>query len=346
MLKSYTIIVVLVYSVAEFSQGTRLLRQPTISDNQIAFIYGGDLWASDFNGENLIRLTSTPAVESNPHFSPDGHNIAFSSNRSGVDAVYTVSSDGGPVTRHTWHPSSSIARGWTLNGEKILFASARDVAPGRFNRLWTIPFEDGPAEMLASQWATDGSYSPDGKRMIIDRVSRWDVEWRAYRGGQNTPLIILNLEDQSEILLPNEKTTDIQPLWQGSNVYFLSDRDWTSNIWSYSSESGNLKQITKYKGTDIKWLNGYKNKLCFEQDGFLHILNTETGKAERLNILVKGDFPWAEEKWENVSSRASSVGISPKGKRAIMEARGEIFTVPVEHGDARNITQSSGQLPI
>ncbi|MBT4401274.1 MAG: protease [Bacteroidetes bacterium] len=324
------------------SQGTRLLRQPTISSTHVAFAYGGDIWVADFNGDQVKRLTSTPAVESNPHFSPDGKIIAFSSNRNGMNAVYTVSVNGGEASRHTWHPSSSIVRGWTLDGKNILFASSRDVAPGRYNRLWTMPLKGGPAKLLAAQWGNNGSFSPDGKQMILDRVSRWDVEWRAYRGGQNTPLIILDLEDLSETLLPNDKTTDIEPIWLGSNVYFLSDRDWTSNIWSYSTESGELKQLTKFKGTDIKSLNAYKNTLCFEQDGYIHTLDIETGKSKKLDITVIGDFPWASEKWENVSTRARSVGISPKGKRAIMEARGEIFTVPVEHGDARNITKSSG----
>lgn len=331
-----------VLSTSIISQGTRLLRQPTISSDKIAFVYGGDIWVSNMNNQRLVRITSTPAVESNPHFSSDGNYIAFTSNRSGANAVYTVSSKGGPVTRHTWHSSSSIARGWTKNDKNILYASSRDVTPGRYNRLWTIPFEGGPAKLLAAQWANDGSFSPDGNQIIIDRVSRWDVEWRAYRGGQNTPLILLNLDNMVEVLLPNEKTTDIQPIWLGSNIYFLSDRDWTSNIWSYTIMTGELKQITKFKGTDVKWLNGHGSNLCFEQDGYLHILDLESGKIKQLDIIVKGDFPWAEEKWENVSTRARSAGISPKGKRAIMEARGEIFTVPVEHGDARNITQSSG----
>ena len=324
------------------AQGTRLLRQPTISSKQIAFTYGGDLWVSDFGGENIKRLTSTTAVESNPHFSPDGKLIAFTSNRSGVNAVYTVSVKGGDAIRQTWHPSSAISRGWTNDGERLLFASGRDLSPGSINRLWTVSIKGGPEELLAPQWGNDGSFSPDGKKIILDRVSRWDVEWRAYRGGQNTPLIILNLEDLSEVLLPNEKTTDIQPIWLGSKIYFLSDSDWTSNIWSYSPDAGELKQITKLKGTDIKWLNGQGNTLCFEQDGYLHTLDITSGKTKKLDITVIGDFPWAAEKWEDVSSRARSIGISPKGKRAIMEARGEIFTVPVEHGDARNITQSSG----
>jgi len=329
-------------SLAVTAQGTRLLRQPTISNTHVAFAYGGDIWVADLIGENVKRLTSTPAVESNPHFSPDGQTIAFSSNRFGASAVYTVPIVGGEAKRHTWHPSSAIARGWTNDGQHILFASSRDVAPGRVNRLWTVPISGGPASLLLAQWGNDADFSPDGKHVILDKMSRWDVEWRAYRGGQNTPLIILNLDDLSEILLPNEKTTDIEPVWVGDHIYFLSDRDWTANIWSYAIASGELKQVTKFKGTDIKNLNAHGQTLVFEQDGYIHTLDTQNGKVKQLNITVIGDFPWLAEKWETVTNRASSIGISPTGKRAIMEARGEIFTVPVEHGDARNITQSSG----
>ncbi len=195
--------------------------------------------------------------------------------------------------------------------------------------------------MLTAQWGTDGSLSPDGTSIALDRVDRWDSEWRAYRGGQNTPLVVLNLKDHSETLIPNESTTDIQPLWIGETVYFLSDRDWTSNVWAFTPGTGALKQITTFKGADIKWLGGNSNQLVFEREGYLHLLNPANGATTQLNIEVKGDFPWAETKWEDVSKVARSASLSPSGKRAIMEARGEVFTVPIENGDARNITQSA-----
>lgn len=122
--------------------------------------------------------------------------------------------------------------------------------------------------MLTLQWAVNGSFSPDGNQIVIDRIQRWDGEWRHYRGGQNTPLVILDLKDNSEILLPNESTIDIQPLWLGNTIYFLSDRDRTSNIWSYTQGSGELKQITIFTGSDIKWLGGTGNKLAYERDGY------------------------------------------------------------------------------
>ncbi|MCK5136945.1 MAG: PD40 domain-containing protein [Bacteroidales bacterium] len=332
-----------VFIISAISQGTGLLRQPTISSTHIAFAYGGDVWVSELNNQKAaVRLTSTPAVESDPHFSPDGKWLAFSSNRSGNTAVYVVSVHGGDATRLTWHPSPSIARGWTNDGKRVLYASTRETAPSGFNRLWTVSIEGGPSSLLTSQWATDGSFSSESEQIVIDRVRRWDVEWRAYRGGQNTPLILLNLNDLTEKLIPSESTTDIQPLWMGELIYFLSDRDWTSNIWSFSPETGNLKQITKYSGPDVKWLSGNGDKLAFERNGYLHTLDPLTGAKEQLNITVKGDFPWAETRWEDVSKNVRSVSLSPTGKRAIMESRGEIFTIPVEHGDARNITQNSG----
>jgi len=325
-----------------YAEGTRLLRQPTLSDSHVAFIYGADLWVTELETNQTLRLTNSGAIESNPHFSPDGKTIAFTSNRSGSNSVYIVPVEGGTPTRLTWYPASAKVCGWTTDGEKILYSSSRETAPTGFGRLWLVSKNGGPAKLLTKQWGADGSFSDDGKKIVIDRVSRWDVEWRAYRGGQNTPLIILNLEDLSEELLPNEKQTDIQPLWLGETIYFLSDRDWCTNIWAYATQTKELSQITNFTGTDVKWLSGKDNQLVFEREGYLHLMDTKTNQVTQLDIVIKGDFPWADVKWEDVSKSVRSASLSPTGKRAIMESRGEIFTVPVEHGNARNITQSSG----
>jgi len=195
------------------AQDTRLLRQPDISATQVVFTYGADLWIADRIGGDARRLTSTTAVESDPHFSPDGRTITFTSNRSGTSAVYTVPIEGGTPTRLTWYPAGSYARGWTPDGSRVLYASSRETAPSGYNRLWTVSRDGGPSDMLPAPWGNDGSYAPDGNRIVVDRMSRWDTEWRNYRGGQNGPLTILNLSDLSEVHLPNERTTDIQPIW-------------------------------------------------------------------------------------------------------------------------------------
>ncbi|MCC1484550.1 S41 family peptidase [Winogradskyella immobilis] len=337
-----TLTIVLLTTFFSYGQGTRLLRQPDISNTHIVYTYGSDVWISSLNSSEAKRITSTAAVESNPYFSPDGQWIAFSSNRAGSDNVYIVSKDGGEPKRLTWHPSGSTVRGWSNDGKHILFASNRETAPRPYDRLYTISKDGGAPKLLTKQWSYDGAFSPNGNQLIIDKMDRWDVEWRAYRGGQNTPLRILDLASQSEELLPNNSTTDIQPLWLGDLIYFLSDRDLVANIWSYNPETKAANQVTSFKGSDVKWLAGHGNTLAYERDGFLHTMDIASKKSTQLNINVVGDFPWAETKWETVTNSARSVSLSPNGKRIIIQSRGDIFTVPVKFGDARNITASSG----
>jgi len=312
-----------------------------MSDSHVAFTYGGDIWITPLSGGAAFRITSTSAIDSHPHISPDGQTIAFSSNRSGSVAVYTVPVTGGTPKRITWHPDSDVVRGWTPDGQEIVFASTRGTAPSRHNYLYTISKEGGPVTKVTNQWGYDGSYAADAKHIALDRMSRWDFEWRLYRGGQNTSLIILNLDNHTEVMIPNNKTTDVQPLWIGDMVYFLSDRDGTMNLWSYNVPSKALNQITDFTGSDVKSISGNGSKLVIERDGYLHMVNPSNGNATQLDISIVGDFPWAETKWEDVSKSAGSASLSPTGKRAIMQSRGEIFTIPTEHGDTRNITQSS-----
>ena len=342
ILRSIAIFALLLTTVGISAQETRLLRQPSIHGNQVTFAYGGDIWTTNLTNNRTTRLTSTAAVERTPHVSPNGKWVAFTSNRSGSAAVYIVPITGGEAKRLTWHTSADVARGWTNDGKNVLFASNRDTAPSRYNRLYTISVNGGPATKLFEQWATSGSFSPNGKHLVIDKMRRWDEEWRDYRGGQNTPLIIIDLKTLTETLLPNNKTTDKYPVWNGNMIYFLSDSTHTSNIWSYNTKTKAVKQVTRFKGTAVKYLSGSKSHLIFEQAGYLHTLNIKTNKTKRLKITIKGDFPWAATKWKNVNSRVDYASISPNGKRVVMTSRGDIFTTPIEFGDSRNITKSSG----
>lgn len=335
-------IILLFPATVVLPQGTRLLRQPSLSTAGLAFTYGGDVWVADLDKQKVLRLTSTPAVESDPQFSPDGNLVAFSSNRSGINQVYIVPSEGGAPRRLTWYPSAATVCGWTPDGKRVLYSTSRDNPPAGVARLWTVSVDGGPSTLVSSQWGYDGSFSPDGRQIVIDRIQRWDVEWRHYRGGQNTPLEILNLKDQTEKLLPYESTFDIQPLWLGNLIYFLSDRDRTSNIWSFNPETEELKQVTQYTGSDIKWLAGTGTTLTFERDGFLHLLDLKTKEIRQLDITINADFPWAETKWEDITGSATNASLSPTGKRILIESRGEIFTIPSENGDSRNLTSSSG----
>jgi tricorn protease len=339
--KSVMLLILVAACSSTDAQGTRLLREPNISNSSIAFVYGGDIWTVNNTGGDAKRITSTAAVEEDPHFSPDGKSIAFTSNRSGIDAVYVVSAEGGIPTRLTWFPATAAARGWSPDGKKVLYASSRETAPTGYFRLWTVAASGGPSTLIAAPFAYDGAYSADSKKLVIDRVTRWDVEWRHYRGGQNTPIRIMDLNSLSEKEIPSNSSMDQYPNWVGDEIYFLSDRNFIMNVFAYQSASGNIRQITDLKKGDIKWLSGNGKELVYEQNGYLHLLDPVSGKSKQLDINVTGDFPWSETKWENVTARADNASLSPTGKRIILESRGEIFTVPVENGNTRNITQSS-----
>jgi tricorn protease len=323
-------------------QETRLLRQPSIGAAHIAFEYGGDLWLVARAGGEARRLTSTPAVEADPQLSPDGSSIAFTSNRSGNRDVFVMPTEGGDPRRLTWHPGNDDARGWSPDGRNVLFASNRATAPSAYSRLWSVPAEGGLEKLLPAPMAVRGALSADGRQLVYDRVSRWDIEFRNYRGGQNTPLTILDLNSLDEVRLPNERTSDTQPVWVGQTIYFLSDRDYAVNVWAYDPGTKAVRQITRFKDADVKYLAAGGGAVVIEQNGYLHTLDPATGAVRKLTITVRGDFPWAAARWTDVARSIAVSAISPTGRRAVFEARGDIFTVPVEKGDARNLTRSAG----
>ena len=341
-MKSLAAALVVVGSSLLSAQGTRLLRDPSLGPTFIAFTYGGDIWTVPRQGGEARRITSTPAVEKDPRVSPDGRWIAFTSNRGGSDAVYLVAAEGGNPRRLTWSPSGENARGWTPDGRRVLFSSGRVSAPTSYDKLFTIPVDGGPAQMVPAYMGFRGSFSPDGKRIVVDRVDRWDTEFRSYRGGQNTPLTITDVSTAAETPLPNERTMDIDPVWVGETIYFLSDRDWATNVWSFDTRNSQLKQLTKFRDADVKTLDARADALVFEQDGYLWLAEPITSTPKKLSVTVNGDFPWAAAHWADVTRSISTASLGPGGKRALFEARGEIFTVPVEKGDPRNLTRSSG----
>ncbi len=323
--------------------GTRLLRTPTVSAKQIAFAYANNLWIVERSGGNARRLTSFQGQTSNPHFSPDGKWIAFSGDYAGNTDVYVVSAEGGEPKRLTYHPGADTVQGWTPDGKSILFASARaSLAPSAVPRFWTVPAEGGIEEPLALPRAYQGKMSPDGARIAYRMNNSWDEERRNYRGGQNRAIWIVDLKSFDLVSPPWTDSKEEDPAWIGDSVYFISDRDGVANVWSYDTKSKKLAQATKFSDFDVKSLDAGSGAVVFEQAGYIHELDAKSGKAHVVHITVKGDFPWMMPRWEDVTSRLSNIVISPTGKRVAVEARGEIFTIPAEKGDIRNLTNTSG----
>ena len=351
------------------SAQTRMLRTPTVSKTQIAFAYANNIWTVDRAGGSARRLTSFQGTTENPKFSPDGKQIAFSAQYGGNVDVYVVAAEGGEPKRLTWHPGGDVVQGWTPDGKSIVFQSTRATwAPTAAPRFWTVPVEGGVETPMPLPRAFIGKISPDGRRLAYRMNNSWDEERRNYRGGKNRPIWIVDLKTYDLETTPTG-TTDLivaqagavrgsshfsapsvaesknsDPVWASNDVVdFLSDRDGVNNVWSYDTKSKKLAQLTSYSDYDVKALDAASDgeALVFEQAGFIHLLDTKSGKEHVVNITATGDFPWMMPQWKDVSGSMSNLTLSPTGKRVAVEARGEVFTIPADKGDVRNMTNTS-----
>ena len=326
---------------------TRLLRTPTVSERHIAFAYANNVWVVERSGGAARRLTSFQGQTQNPKLSPDGRLVAFSAEYGGNTDVYVVPVEGGQPRRLTWHPGADMVQGWTPDGARVVFASGRATdAPSPAPRFWTIPVAGGPAEAMPMPRAYQGKISPDGKRVAYRMNSSWDEERRNYRGGQNRPIWVLDLATL-EVQSPEwTDSKDVDPVWVGDDVYFISDRDGVANVWAWDTRSKQLRQVTRFTDFDVKALDAGGGAVVFEQAGSVHTLDPQNGRHQAVNITAVGDFPWMMPRWRDVADRMTNLALSPTGRRAAVEARGEIFTIPAEKGDVRNITNASGSAEI
>ncbi len=331
------------------AQGTRLLRHPALSRDLIAFEYAGDLWVVARAGGQARRLTATPGFETDPQFSPDGSRIAFTATVAGNTDVYVVPTAGGDPSRLTYHPGADRVRGWSPDGLRVIFGSARLSPPHQsYFRLWTVPAAGGFEEPLPLPRAFSGAYSPDGNRIAYEEIATvmfpaWfeASEWRHYRGGRVHPISVMRLADYSVEKLPWTDSNDSYPMWIGNTVYFVSDRNFTANLFSYAAGAKEVKQLTHHDDFDIMNASAGPDAIVYEQAGNIHLFEVKTGQSRRLSIEVTGDFPWARAQFKRVAGMIRSSALSPTGVRVAFEARGDIFTVPAEKGDYRNLTKSS-----
>ena len=342
-MKKIILLFTLIFSYSIFSQGTRLLRQPTLSNTDVVFVYGADLWKVPINGGNAVRLTSDEGEESNPQFSKDGKWIAFTAEHDGNTDIYIVAATGGEPKRLTYHSAADIVQGWTPDGT-ILFRSNRESKPTQTNKFYTISTEGGMPEPFEIPRAAYGEISEDNKYIAYTPITSWDAEWRNYRGGQAMPIWIVDLKTKELIKTPQKDgERHVNPVWFNGDVYYISERDYTANIWSYNINTKTETQITFHKKFDVKNIDANKNGIVYEQGSYLHFLNPETKETNQIVITVKGDLNYSRTRWMNVTGRnLTNPNVSPNGKRAIFEHRGEIFTIPKENGTWRNLTNSSG----
>ena len=322
---------------------TWLFQKPALSRTDIVFVFAGDLWTVPRAGGEAKRLTSSPGLETNPVFSPDGSQIAFTGEYDGNVDVFVMPAAGGVPKRLTWHPAADVVLGWTPDGKQVLFTSGRN-AYSRFSELFTVGLDGGLEEKLPLPMGYEAAFSLDGKRLAYVPLARAFAAWKRYRGGRTTPVWIANLTDSVVAKVPRANSNDYNPMWTDDKIYFLSDRNGAVSLFAYDLKSKKVSQVIENHGLDLKSAAAGPGAIVYEQFGSLNLYDLKTGGTSRVPITVSGDMPEFREHYAAAGGYLGNAGISPGGVRAVFEARGEIVTVPAEKGDARNLTNTPGAM--
>ena len=320
----------------------RLLRMPDIHGETIVFSYGGNLWTVGTGGGIAVKLTSHPGQEIIPLFSPDGRWIAFTGEYDGNFDVFVIPAQGGEPRRLTYHPATDITTGWSADGSRVLFTSNRNCVNPRASQMYSIPFAGGPALQLPLPSAYYGEYSPDGRFYAYTPHPNAYTTWRRYRGGLAPYVVLYDTADHTIRKVPRQDSNDTFPQWIGNDVVFLSDRDRVMNLYSFDPQTDKVKQLTAFGGADIKSWGTDGERIVFEREGYLHLLNPRNNKLTRLTVHVPDEALDTRGRFVNAQKHINDFDLSPTGKRALFSARGEILTVPEKKGDVRNLTRTPG----
>jgi tricorn protease len=347
MKKSFFFVVGHLFFISLLAQtDAGLYRFPDVSKTQIVFTYANDLWIMPKEGGESIKLSSPLGVESFPKFSPDGKTIAFTGNYDGNKDVYVIPTNGGIPLRLTSHGYPDRIVGWQPNGKRILFASARESGRNRFSQMYTIAVTGGPSEKLPLAYAEFASYSRDGKELAVTFRTQAFRNWKRYRGGWKADIHLFNLVNNTSqnITALNTEAGNEFPMWHDDDIYFLTDRgpEERMNLWKYNIKTMAVEQLTNFKDNDIHFPSAGPDDIVFEAAGNLYLYNFSSKQMNEVKVSLVSDKALLKPKFEKVDKYIQHVDISPDGNRALIEARGDIFSLPAENGFIKDLTISSG----
>lgn len=346
MRKLAILFIILVFGTIEISAqvNARMLQFPDVSKSHITFIYAGDIWIVAKEGGTAQHLSSPSGMELFPKFSPDGNSIAFQGNYSGNNDVFVIPTLGGLPSRVTNHPSTDRVLDWYSDGSSILFSSFRESGRQRFRQLYKISKEGGLPEKLPLPYAEFASVSEDGKWLAFTKRTRLHRTWKRYRGGTAADIWLFNLENYSSKKITDNSANNELPMWHGNNIYFLSDQGPNKrfNIWKYNVDDKQSIQLTTFKDYDIHYPSIGPEDLVFEAGGKLFLFNLSSKEYNEVEINVVTDGMTLLPQKKKVEKYIQNSSIAYNGNRVLIEARGDIFTLPAKHGFVKNITQTSG----
>ncbi|MDH6535423.1 protease [Parabacteroides sp. 52] len=330
----------------------RLLRFPATNGSEIVFSYAGDLYKVSVNGGEAQRLTSHVGYEMFPKFSPDGKTIAFTGQYDGNTEVYTIPVTGGEPLRLTYTPTNqrddlgdrmgpnNMVLAWHPSGQHIVYRNR--ISTGFTGKLYTVDREGGLSKVIPLPEGGFCSYSPDGKQLAYNRVMREFRTWKYYEGGMADDIWVYSPDKKAVENITSNKAQDIMPMWIGDDIFYLSDRDRTMNLFVYNTKNKQTTKVTDFTEYDIKFPSAHGNTIVFENGGYIYTMDAASRQPRKVNISLSSDNIYARGEIKDGSGYIRAISLSPGGERVVMTARGEVFNLPVDKGVTRNITRTPG----
>ena len=316
----------------------------------IAFCYKGDIYTVSTQGGTAKQLTTQASYECNPVWSPEGHRIAFASDRDGNFDIYVMSAQGGAAKKLTKHSASELPSAFTPDGKCVVFsASIQDPAQsalfpsGVMTELYKVSVEGGRSQQILATPAEAVCYIKDGQSFLYQDRKGLEDEWRKHhtssvtrdiwlydaKSGKHTNLTNIGGEDRDPSLAPNGKT-----------VYFLSERNGGSmNVYTLDVDNPkNIQSVTSFKTHPVRFLSVANNGLlCYAYDGDIYTQEAN-GKAKKVAIDITRDD--SEQVADLKVAGARSATVSPDGKQIAFIYRGEVFVTSTDYATTKQITHT------
>ncbi|MBQ6298866.1 MAG: PD40 domain-containing protein [Bacteroidales bacterium] len=335
-------------------QEARLLRFPAVGGDNIVFSYAGDLYRVGIDGGTAQKLTSHVGYEVFPRISPDGRTVAFTGQYDGNTEVYTIPVTGGEPRRVTWSAlvgrdmvgermgPNNIVMCWTPDGKQIVYRSKTHTFSGLRGQLCKVDAEGGPAVEIPTTEGGFCSYSPDGRFLAMNRMFREFRTWKYYRGGQADDIWINRVGTTQIDKITDNDAQDIFPMWIGDEIYYLSDRDRTMNLFVFDTKTEKTRKVTDFTEYDCKFPSYSQDYVVFENGGYIYKYDVKARKCEKVTIYLDSDNIYSRPEYKNVADKMFAFDLSPDGERVLIIARGELFSLPAHRGPVNNLTQTPG----
>ncbi|HEV2904375.1 MAG TPA: hypothetical protein VGW32_04965, partial [Pyrinomonadaceae bacterium] len=329
------------FTTVVFAREAKLVRYPSYHNGRVAFTYLADIWVADETGQNVQRLTVNRARDAYPKFSTDGKWIAFSSDRNGNLDVFIIPSTGGTVKQMTFHSADDTVLGWTPDGRGVLFSSSR--GEDFMAQLYIVNVDGGLPRRAGTDMGNAASFSSNGQRIAY--TPKGQSYWRKfYRGSFQTDVWVADIAAKKFTQVTDFEGMDSWPMFSGSDIYFVSDRDGNgqTNIWRVADSGGKAEKVTSFRNGDVRFpsISADGRTIVFEHDFGIWKFDVASKRATPIKLDIDAETQENDVEMRAFASEANDYDLAPNSRRLVVSVHGELFVVPVEEGDIRQLTDS------